>query len=215
MIASGATSTLLPAPWLRFSGSTTSSVMLHPDGTLFSQVGPLASPAEGNQVLRLTGTSTGIYRLSGALIQADTIYTLDAAIGNDLLTSVRNDTWSLQLWANTNANGLFDGSIPGGDTFIGQQFGTSGTSVNPTAGNWALNAFSFNSADTPGLIGKELIVFLNNFDVRPEVGTSYYDNVSLSARPAAVPEPASLVIWGGIGIVGLIASRKKWRKQSA
>jgi|GEM_PF-6108013 len=210
-IASGATSTLLPAPWVRFSGSAADSVIFHPNSTFFNVVDPLAGPADGNQVLALSFTNTGIYRLSGALIQADTIYTLEAAIGNDLLSNFRNDTWSLQLWANTNVDGVF-GS---GDTFIGQQFGTSGTAVNPTAGNWALNSYSFNSAATPSLIGKELIVFLNNFDVHPEVGTSYYDNVRLSAVPATVPEPASLAIWGGISIAGLVVGWRRKRSRPA
>jgi PEP-CTERM motif len=203
-IPDGTTSTSLPASWSRFSGPTTSSLIFHPSGTAdFNQTDPLSSPAGGNQLLSLSGTNTGVYRMSGVLIQADTTYTLSAAIGDDKLTP-NSQYWSLQLWANTSGTGQFVGSA-GGDTFIGQQFGTTATAVNPTAGNWAWNSFTFNSSTTPNLVGQELIVFLNNFDD----GTSYYDNVSLSS----VPEPSSVIL-AGIGIYGIVTFGRRSRRGS-
>jgi hypothetical protein len=196
-VAAGATSTTLPAPWVRFSGGVSNSQIWHPNSTAnFNQVQPLAGPAGGNQLLFLNGTNTGIHRLSGVIIQANTTYELSAAIGNDMQTA-NTQFWSLQLWADTNNSGVFEGSVA--DTFIGQQFGTNAGAVNPAEGDWALNSFSFNSAGTPGLVGKELVVFLNNFNN----GRSFYDNVSLQTVVQPVPEPASLALLGLTALGGL------------
>lgn len=134
----------------------------------FSQVSPLSDSAGGNQLLFLSGANTGVDLVTGFLIDPDTTYTLSAAFGDDLQTT-GNNHWSLQVWADTDANGVFDGVA--GDTFLGQQFGTSGTQADPAPGEWAVNSFSFDSANTPSLAGKHLIIFLNNFST----GTSYYE----------------------------------------
>lgn len=189
----GGTTETLPSGWQRNGGGTNDSVLVRPTDATFNQAGPLEAPAGGNQALRLTGTNVGVALVTTVTIQANTVYTLEAAIGNDISAAQRNDTWSLQLWATSN----------GFDTFIGQQFGTNPGAINPAAGEWALNSYSFNSASTPGLVGQRLIIFLNNFDVRPDVGQSYYDNVQLSSEPAtaAVPEPGTLTSWG-LGVLG-------------
>lgn len=204
-ISAGSTSATLPASWTRFSGSVNDSQVWHPDSvTNFNQVQSLESPAGGSQLLLLRDTNTGVYRMSGANIAANTTYELSAAIGNELQTS-NTQFWSLQLWADTNSSGFFEGS--GGDTFIGQQFGTSGTALNASAGEWVSNSFSFNSATTTSLIGQEMIVFLNNFND----GTSYYDNVRLSQ----VPEPTTLAIWSLLGGIGLVAGHRRRRHRRA
>lgn len=212
-ITPGATSTLLPIPWSVFPGSSTTPEIVYPNVTSdFDQVSPLSAPAGGNQALRLGSQNTGISRLSGDLIIANTTYVLSAAIGNDGQSAVRNDSWSLQLWVDSNGNGIFDGSIS--DAFIGQQFGTHIGAINPSAGQWATNSFTFDSAARPDLVGKQLVVFLNNFDLPNSA--SYYDNVTLTAAPnqAAVPEPASLALWSFLAVGGIVASRRKTRVEA-
>jgi len=176
-VAGSTSSTTLPPAWLSFSGPVDSMQIWHPEGTAnFNQAAPLAAPAGGNQILFLSGVNTGIYRMSGVLIQPNTTYTLAAAIGHDQMTA-HPEHWNLQLWADNNDSGAFEG-LAGGDSFIGQQFGLTTTAVNPSPGEWALNTFSFNSSTTPDLVGKQLVVILANSDN----GTSFFDNISLSAR---------------------------------
>lgn len=207
-LASGASSSSLPSGWQRFSGPMSSARIWHPSSAGgFSDVEPLEAPAGGNQLLVLEGLNTGVSRMSGTLIQPNTIYTLSASIGATLLTD-HPEFWSLQLWADTNGSGAFEGSFAG-DDFIGQQFGTLATAVNPAPGSWVLNTFSFNSSTTPSLVGEQLVVFLNSFGD----GTSTYDNVTLSAAPApaAVPEPASLVLLstGASGLLRMAHRRQR------
>lgn len=184
-VAAGSSSTVLPTSWLRFSGGINNSRVFHPSNTAyFNQVQPLAGPAAGNQLLLLHGTNTGIYRLSGIFIQANTAYELSAAIGNSNMGE-NSQFWSLQLWADTNNSGVFEGM--GFDSFIGQQFGGNVEANLPAAGEWAFNSFLFNSETRPDLVGKQLIIFPNNYY---EAGTSYYDNVSLRAAT----EPNSEIV---------------------
>jgi hypothetical protein len=198
VVVSGGTSAVLPPGWELFFGIGLDKVEQPNTSTAFNSVAPLAGPARGNQFLSLAGLNTGVARLSGLTLQPDTTYTLAAAIGNSKL--VANDSnWSLQIWADSNSSGLFEGSIAGGDTFIGQQFGTNTDALTAAAGEWAYNSFSFNSNSFPLLHGKQLIVFVNNYST----GTSYYDNVSISS---AVPELPSL--WLALVGLGCIAVRR-------
>jgi len=196
-ISDGASTSTLPAGWHGFGGSPT---IQHPTGTVeFNQTNPLAAPASGSQILALSGVNVGIDSVTGELIQSGSIYTLSGAIGAKKTGS--STSWSLQLWADTNANGLFDGSS--GDTFIGQQFGTSGTAVNPSPGNWTLNSFTSAPLTAPTLVGKHLIVFLNNFGT----GATYYDSISVTA--SATPEPGSLALLGASALTGFGLLRRR------
>ena len=195
VVLAGLTSTGLPTPWTRFSGTVIDTQIFHPNNTAnFNQFESLSTPAGGNQLLLLRGANTGIDRLSGIIIQSNTNYELSAAIGNDKLAA-NPRSWSLQLWADSNSSGSFEGSA--GDTFIGQQFGTNSGTINPSAGEWAFNSFSFNSATTTALVGKELIIFLNNNGTGGDV--SYYDNVRLQAVPE--PHGITLVCLIGFGVL--------------
>ncbi|MDX2038145.1 MAG: PEP-CTERM sorting domain-containing protein [Isosphaeraceae bacterium] len=62
-------------------------------------------------------------------------------------------------------------------------------------GEWAYNSYSFRVPTSSELVGKRLVVFLNNFGN----GTSSYDNVTLTA----VPEPSTLasLAVGGVALV--------------
>lgn len=166
---------ILFSGWRQYSGTNLGIYNPLNNSERFNQTNPLAPPAGGNQLLFLSGSNTGIYRMSGVLIEPNTTYTISAAIGNDLLTA-NIAYWSLQLWADSDNSYLFEGSST--DTFIGQQFGTSATAVNPEPGNWTLNSFSFDSSTTPALVGQQLIIFLNNFGSNT---ASFYDNVSFFA----------------------------------
>ncbi len=202
IVAPGSTSTTLPSSWTRFSGAASSSQIFHPNDSLsFNQFKSLASPAGGDQLLFLSGTNVGIYRLSGVIIQQNTSYELSAAIGSDKLLA-NSQYWSIQLWADSNHNGQFEGSSA--DTFIGQQFGTNPGAVNPIAGEWDRNSFTFSSTNTPSLVGSELVVFLNNFGP----STSYYDNVSL----VAVPEPTSLLMLSSTATLIYLARRLRKKR---
>ncbi len=196
-IIGGATSTNLPAGWLRFStGVGGTSQIWHPESTdRFKEADPLASPADGDQVLFLTELNTNVFRMTGAIIQPNTTYTLSAAIGNDLL-STNNQYWSLQLWTDADMDRTFTWNQVG-DAFIGQEFGTTATAVNALPGDWALNTFSFDSSTVPNLVGQELIVFLNNWSGG---AASFYDNVSLSASANPVPLPPTVILFlSGLG----------------
>lgn len=185
----GSQSTTLPLAWSRFSGPFDAAQIIRPAGaSLFSAANPLAAPADGGQALLLNGINTGISRMTGITILPNTTYTLTAAIGNDLQTA--SEFWSLQLWADANANDAFNGAQ--GDSFIGQAFGSSPLATNAPAGAWATNAFSFDSAVATAVVGQQLVIFLNNFGA----GTSYYDAVVLTAtaNEAAVPAPFSAAL---------------------
>lgn len=137
--------------------------------------------------------------MTGAAIQANTEYTLSVAIGNNnYVNSGQQSFWGISLWADTSSLGTFDGSV---DTFIGQQYGTSGTANLPVSGGWALNSFTFNSATTPTLVGKELVILLYNRD--PFFSLSNYDSVTLSTPDAvsAVPVPPSALLLAA-GLLG-------------
>ena len=186
-----------PAPgWAVFTGASFSGVY-RPGAAEFTATSPLAAPAGGNNALVLSGVNTGWSYTTTALIQPNTVYTLSAAIGNSTIASDHNN-WSLQLWADTNNNGAFDGG--GFDTFLGQQFGTNPTALAPALGAWRTNSYQFDSATNPLSVGSRLIVFLNNFNT----GTSYYDSVTLSTPDAvtATPLPPSvlLLIAGFMGL---------------
>jgi hypothetical protein len=176
--------------WVAFTGSSANMQVQHPNTTVaFNHVLPPAGPAGGNQMLRLSGSNTGISRMTGMTIQANQQYTLSAAIGNSK-AEASSATWSLQLWADTNGNGSFDGSPL--DMFIGQQFGTSGTATNPVLGEWATNSYTFDSAAKPELVGTQLIALLNN-NAEVTNGVSYYDRV-------VIPEPAGVLAIGAAAL---------------
>jgi hypothetical protein len=177
VLASGTTSAALPSPWALFSNNGSYEVVNSPTA--------LPSPADGHQYLDLNGTNTGIAEVTDIVISANTTYTLSAAIGH--VDASYGNSWSIQLWADTNGNNVFDGSAH--DTFIGQQFATSGTASNPANGVWTSNAFTFDSASTPNLVGNHLIVFLNNY----LPGSSFYDSIAIAQAPDA---PLTLVNTG-------------------
>ena len=199
----GATSTLLPGNWSLFSNNGSYGIWRPDNHVNFNSVEPLASPAGGNQLLFLSGTNTGVGIVTTVTIAPETVYTLSSAIGSG--QTANNQGWSIQLWADTSGSSTFVGS-GGGDTFIGQQYGLTLSAVNPGAGDWASNSVSFDSSTTPNLVGKHLDIFLNNF----LNGTSYYDNVTLSA--ATVPEPGSLAMLAGFGLATLAgACLRRWK----
>jgi hypothetical protein len=189
VVAPGAQSTSLPAGWSRFSGPFDGAAILRPTGSaIFAATNPLAPPADGGQALQLSGVNTGIYRMTGITILPNTTYTLTAAIGNDVSTV--SEFWSLQIWADANRSGSFEGSV--GDAFIGQEFGLSASARNAAAGGWERNAFSFDSSTVAAGVGQQLVIFLNSFGA----GTSFYDAVVLTAaaNPAEVPAPFSAAL---------------------
>ncbi len=208
-----------PSPWVGAGPQNGYyySQIIQPSAGEFSSVNPLPAPADGNQHLRL-GRNYSVSRLTGAAIQANTDYTLSVAIGNNNYQNfayaggTQQTFWSIQLWADTSGLGTFDGSV---DTFIGQQYGTSGTATLPVPGNWALNTFTFNSATTPSLVGKELVILLGNGE--PFFSVSNYDNVTLSTPDAvaAVPLPPSVLLLAaglaGLPLLGGVRTRRGFR----
>jgi len=179
--------------WLAFFG--TSIFRPASDTTAFDVINPLAPPASGDRYLELSGVNTGIYRLSGLRLDTSKTYRLDAAIGNSKV--VGDDLhWSLQIWADSDGSGIFEGSAPGHDKFIGQNYGTNLGALAAPNGGWVRNSFTFSGSDFQSLAGQQLVVFLNNFSS----GTSFYDSVSISV----VPEPSTslMVLAGVLALVG-------------
>jgi len=170
----------------------------------FNVANPLAAPADGNHYLQL-GRSYSVSTLTGVTIQANREYTLSTAIGNSnylnyaYAAGAQQKYWGISLWADTADLGSFDSSV---DTFIGQEFGFSGTANVPAVGAWALNSFAFNSTTTPSLVGKELVIVLGNGD--PAFSVSNFDNVTLSTPDAATatPLPPSVLLLAA-GLLGL------------
>lgn len=194
-------STTLPSSWKR-TGSSADSRIGHTYGTAqFNQTHPLAAPAGGNQSILLSGGR--VFRMTGVLIQTNSIYELSAAIGNNALVE-NTHLWSLQLWADSNNSNSFEDSS-GGDVLIREEYGTSSTAINATDGDWALNSCSFDSSTMPDLTGKQLIVLVRSFGV----ATSFIDNV----RFATIPEPSTLIL-GGIGFVGLLFAARRRSTES-
>ena len=191
----------LPPNWTAENNAP--RLLSRPETTRFSQALPFAAPAGGDQALILEGRDTGV-SIEIGMIAANTEYTLSAAIGSSLVEAEDNDTWSLQLWADTSG----DGTVTSGDLFLGQSFGTLAGVTNPSRGGWAINSVSVDSSDTPGAVGSNLLIFLNNFSIR---GTSYYDNVSL-ASASSVPEPNSLLMISlAAGMLALVRRRTQKR----
>lgn len=184
VVGAGGSTFALTAGWVNYSGPSTTRLISRPAGTsMFNSTGPLASPASGSQLLVLQGTNSGVYRMSGSIILPDTVFTLSAALGNSLASTLDGD-WSLQLWADANNNNQMDA----GDSFLAQQFGSNGTATNAAGGEWALNSVSFDSGLNPSYNGMQLIVFLNNYGTASS--QSYYDSVLLES----VPEPSRLLL---------------------
>lgn len=197
-LSAGGSTSSLPSGWLSYSGPSVVQSVFHPTGvTRFKETAPLESPAGGNQLLMLGRTNSGVYRMSGTTILGGGVYAFSAAIGNSLLED-SDQFWSLQLWADSNDNGFFDP----GDSFLGQQFGTSGTATLAAPGEWAVNQFVFDSSTNPAVVGKELILFLNNYG--DALSESYYDQVLLQAIPE--PNRAMLLLLGGL-LLGLRRKR--------
>lgn len=184
VLSAGGSTNSLPSGWVSYSGPSVVQNVFHPTGgSRFTMSSPLQSPAGGNQIMVLGRTNSGIYRVTSSAILNDTLYEFSAAIGNSLLED-QDEFWSLQLWADSNDNSVFDA----GDTFLSQQYGTSGTTTIASPGAWAMNSTSFDSASMPSVAGKKLILFLNNYG--DAFSESYYDNISL----AIVPEPGRAVL---------------------
>ncbi|MBC7855364.1 MAG: hypothetical protein IAF94_18195 [Pirellulaceae bacterium] len=98
------------------------------------------------------------------------------------------------------------------------QSGNASLTIERTGSNisvaWNGAQFLAGTDSTP-ITDVELTFGYYNFSGGSTFGTEVVSFVELdgSSSIAAVPEPASLAIWGGIGIVGLIAGRRKWSKK--
>lgn len=160
----------------------------------WNQAEPMAGPAGGNQIAFVNPNLVATID-TGVVIQANTVYTLSAAIGWDNLLPTHG-SWSLQLWANNPTLG-----VDPGEQFIDQTYSTLAGVNNPTQGNWATNSISWDSASDPGLVGSTLSVLLNNFAAGDTV---YFDNIEITA----VPEPGSLAL---LGMGTLLVARRRRR----
>jgi hypothetical protein len=85
-LAAGSTTATLPAGWRLFFPYGGLDKVEYPNTVAaFNAVEALSGPADGSQFLSLTGTNTGVARMSGLFIQPGMVYTLAAAIGNSKL----------------------------------------------------------------------------------------------------------------------------------
>lgn len=170
----------LPSDWSLFSNNGAYG--------MGQSASALPNPAGGQQYLSLSGTNTGVDVVLGDTIAADTTYTLSAAIGH--VDSSYGASWSIQAWA---------GCV--GCSFLGQINSGAVGGLEPALGAWVVNAYSFDSALTPGVVGQHLVVFLNNY----LYGTSQYDNVTVTAV-SDIPEPAAFALFG-MAVAGLAVVR--------
>lgn len=187
---SGASTTTLPSGWNNASswGAPSSAPTVYrPTTADFSTAEPLASPADGNNVLKVRSGDFGI----GAMgtIQADTDYTLSFAVGWDLLDATAPG-WGVNVTAGNGPSILY----------------AAGTAA--TQGGWNTVTITI-LHDNPNLmayIGTTMSPWFTNGG--SDTSPIYIDNVRLEASP--IPEPSTLLL-AATGFVGLVAYA--WRKR--
>ncbi len=163
----------------------------------FSSTNPLPAPADGNQYAFLEAPTSGASAsvTSGVLgtVDANTIYTLTAAIGNRNNAVRMADDYLIEL--------LVDGSPVASNTLLdGYSNIPAGTFVDLVAGYQS------------SVAGGDLSIRLTHSSNDATFRQGAFDNIRLDALQ--VPEPPSLAIWGLFGLVGCCGTTV-WRKRKS
>lgn len=163
--------------------------------------GAPAAPFDGRQSawvnLRDTGSGPTLERGSAyiessatlGLIQANTLYTLDLAVGDR-----GNAGWNVRYDIGFLANGV---------ALTGFTSITDIASLTPTA----VPSFTFNSQDNPGFVGQDLKIriIMTNESTSGNFSQAAIDNVRLDAT--VIPEPSTALL-GGLGMLALLRRRR-------
>jgi len=140
----------------------------------------LPTPADGHQHLYI---NTGEATQTVGLIEDNTIYTLDVAVGDRLEPGVAG--WTVELRSGTDTLAQLASTDPG--------------ALNPAAGTFVGNTLEWDASGSP-FVGQLMNVALIRLGTD---GQGAFDNVRISAAAAVIPEPATLLIWSllaGLGI---------------
>ena len=180
------------------------------DTTTVNFAGPVDTTAAGFEALMSLGIGYG-YQPS------DQSSNVDISIGNRRITSSAggqddgqstdgalitvggigdNASNPLNPNAGPNVNHRYD------DELYNLAYGAGTDTTNPYLTN-GTTSFDLRTANPSG----DDIVFFIGINVTAEAG--------VNEPPSAVPEPASLALWGGVGIVGLVIARRRSGKQAA
>ncbi len=127
-------------------------------------------------------------------------------------------SWDFKVISGASSNYYFDKDviISNGSTSISW---TSPQSLYSTS--WVNHQVILSAANFGGNanVFNQVMANVTKFQIRGEV-ISYgevegLDNVMLSGGSGAVPEPGTLLIWSGLGAIGMAvcAVRRRWRKQ--
>lgn len=166
-------------------------------GGLFGDT--LPAPADGSMYawMGTDDTQSPIYFSQAVgLVAADTIYTLNVAVG-DRSDIVLPTDWEVSLYS---------GEPTTGGTPLAQLLSTAGATI-PADGTWADNQLVWDSTGS-GLVGQELRIVLGSA-TGGSPGQIGFDNVRLDAT--LVPEPGSAVLALGslLCLVGWRASGRR------
>ena len=178
--------TRAPTDWMGDSGGVLGVLTTDPSvpGNFSSEL----SPAPGNAGYQDAWDNGGpIYQVLSTGLVTGQAYVLTADIG------LRSYTFATYPWPGTSLN-LGYGTVPGMHLLNA----TSVTDPTPAPGSWASWQTTFVAGATGAGDPLRIDLVSNGIQVQ-------FDNITLSA----VPEPASLAIWGVVIAGGLLVARRR------
>jgi hypothetical protein len=168
----------------------------------------LPSPADGKQMLWMAEWWDGVtnssfsyyYSQAVGTVAADSIYTLDVAVGFRSEFTVLPTVWGIALYS---------GEPSTGGTPLATLLNTNGATI-PGIGAWVDNTLIWDSTGS-GFDGQELRIVLVVEAMNASNNQIVYDNVRLDVVPVPEPHPIILSMIGSAACVLTIRGRMRSR----